>query len=80
MQDLKKNIIFNDNNDLFFIWDLALKFYPAIGCVIFQQIRRIILLLRPTLVNKTSHKFTGKLGQKMDKTKFGRNYKIILFK
>ena len=32
------------------------------------------------LVNKTSHKFTGKLGQKVDKTKWGHNYKIILFK
>ena len=30
------------------------------------------------LVNKTSHKFTGKLGQKVDKTKCGHNYKIIL--
>ena len=32
----------------------------------------------PMLVNKTSHKFTGKLGQKVDKTKCGRNYKISL--
>ena len=40
---------------------------------------RIILLLRPTLVNKASHKFTGKLGQKVDKTKCGYIYKIILF-
>ena len=32
----------------------------------------------PMLVNKTSHKFTGKLGQKVDKTKCGHNYKIIL--
>ena len=32
------------------------------------------------LVNKTSHKFTGKIGQKVDKTKWGHNYKIILFK
>ena len=31
------------------------------------------------LVNKTSHKFTGKLGQKVDKTKCGHNYKIILY-
>ena len=31
-----------------------------------------------SLVNKTSHKFTGKLGQKVDKTKCGHNYKIIL--
>ena len=30
------------------------------------------------LVNKTSHKFTGKLRQKVDKTKSGHNYKIIL--
>ena len=30
------------------------------------------------LVNKTSHKFIGKLGQKVDKTKCGHNYKIIL--
>ena len=30
------------------------------------------------LVNKTSHKFTGKLGQKVDKTKCGHIYKIIL--
>ena len=30
------------------------------------------------LVNKTAHKFTGKLGQKVDKTKCGHNYKIIL--
>ena len=32
------------------------------------------------LVNKTSHKFTGtdKLGQKVDKTKCGRSYKISL--
>ena len=41
-------------------------------------ISRIISLLRPTLVNKTSHKFTGKLGQKVDKTKCGYIYKIIL--
>ena len=34
----------------------------------------------PMLVNKTSHKFTGKLGQKVDKTKCGHNYKIILLK
>ena len=32
----------------------------------------------PTLVNKTSHKFTGKLGQKVDRTKCGHNYKISL--
>ena len=38
---------------------------------------RIILLLCPTLVNKTSHKFTGKLGQKVDRTKCG-HYKISL--
>ena len=31
------------------------------------------------LVNKTSHKFTGKQGQKVDKTKCGHNHKIILF-
>ena len=31
------------------------------------------------LVNKTSYKFTGKLGQKVDKTKCGHNYKIILY-
>ena len=37
---------------------------------------RMILYL--TLVNKTSHKFTGKLGQKVYKTKFRHNYKIIL--
>ena len=30
------------------------------------------------LVNKTSHKFTGKLGQKVDRTKCGHNYKISL--
>ena len=30
------------------------------------------------LVNKTSYKYTGKLGQKVDKTKCGHNYKIIL--
>ena len=34
--------------------------------------------MRPTVVNKTSHKFTGKLGQKVDKTKCGHIYKIIL--
>ena len=32
------------------------------------------------LVNETSHKFTGKLGQKVDKSKCGHNYKIILVK
>ena len=32
----------------------------------------------PTLVNKTSHKFSGKLGQKVDRTKCGHNYKISL--
>ena len=32
----------------------------------------------PMLVNKTSHKFTGKLGQKVDKTKCGHIYKISL--
>ena len=32
------------------------------------------------LFNKTSHKFTGKLGQKVDKTKCGYIYKIILSK
>ena len=45
-------------NIIFEIWEI----------IIF---RRVILNYSPMLVNKTSHKFAGKLGQKMDYSKFG---------